>query len=76
MKASNDPQNPSPATNQINPLPLLPMRKGRSAFFHVIPQIDGCSKHHQVHDEVEQNGELRENLVKTLNRGHYDKKQA
>ena len=45
-------------------------------FLHVIAQIDGCCKHHQIHNEVKQDGELRKNLIEALYRRHYHKQQA
>ena len=36
-----------------------------SHILHVVTQVDGCCKHHQIHNEVKQYGELRKNLVES-----------
>lgn len=41
----------------------------------LVAQHDGRREHQHVHDEVEQHGELRENLVEGLHRGHDDEEQ-
>ena len=43
--------------------------------FHLVAQHDRRREHQHVHDQVEQYGELREDLVERLYRRHYDEQQ-
>ena len=42
----------------------------------VVTQVDGSCKHQQIHDEVKQYGELRQDLVEALDRRHHHEEQA
>ena len=53
------------------PVTLATDTEGAIGLLHAIAQVDGCSKHQQVHDKVEQHGELREYLIEALHRGHH-----
>jgi len=40
------------------PIALATDTERTFCLLHIVTQIDGCRKHHQVHDEVKQDGEL------------------
>ena len=48
-------------------------RTGRA--LHLVAQDDGGREHQHVHDQVQQHGQLREDLVERLHRGHHDEQQ-
>lgn len=45
-------------------------------FRHFVTQYDGRAEHQQVHDQIQQHGQLRQDLIERLHGGHDHEQQA
>ena len=50
--------------------------EGTRGRFELVAQHNGGREHQHIHNQIQQYGELRENLVEGLHRGHHDKEQC
>ena len=50
--------------------------EGAGRGLHLVAQHDRCREHEHIHDQVEQYGKLRENLIERLHGGHHHEEQC